>query len=65
MKFKWEKIDPYHQRAKVPGGWALKSIEDVYTKMYDDTRPLPGCEYRSSICFIPDTNHEWEIDSDE
>jgi hypothetical protein len=27
----WQDIDPYHKRAAVPGGWLVKTYEDVMT----------------------------------
>lgn len=55
----WEMIDPYHFRLMVPGGWVFKVIEDVIHE-----RPngfVPGWDWRVSICFIPDPDHEWII----
>lgn len=42
IPFKWEKIDNYHYRAKVMGGWIFQCGD--------------------SFLFIPDPNHEWEIE---
>jgi hypothetical protein len=55
----WEEIDEYHWRAKVRGGWVLKCVEDVMQNV--DGMLKAGWDWRSSICFIPDPKHEWEI----
>lgn len=54
IKFEWEIFDDDQNfneltyRAKVINGWIVKNID------YD---------YKSTnICFIPDPNHEWEIE---
>ena len=61
MKFKFEKIDDYHQRAKVPGGWLVKAIEDV-AHMEDNYRPsITGFDIRIALAFVPDAKHMWEI----
>jgi len=58
----FEKIDDYHRRAQVPGGWLVKVYEDVYINMHiDDNRPEPGYAWQVSMCFVPDPNHEWEL----
>ncbi len=61
MKLEWEIIDPYHQRAKVPGGWIFKALEDVsHDKSCDGHGMDSGWDYRVAICFVPDPNHEWK-----
>ena len=58
----WETIDGYHFRTKVPGGWLVKVIEDVFLFMdKDDNHPQTDFEWRVAIAFVPDINHEWEI----
>lgn len=55
MKFEWEELNKVMKRAKVHGGWILRSFnyttdnKDVYSQS-------------QSMVFIPDPNHEWEID---
>ncbi len=54
MKFEWEKLDMECQRAKVIGGWILRSrdINDCNT------------EYTvESMVFIPDPAYKWKISS--
>lgn len=52
MKFQWEKLDEECERAKVFGGWILRSrdVNDCNT------------EYTvESMVFIPDPEHKWAI----
>lgn len=52
IPFDWENVDHtsngYTERAKVIGGWLVRSYE------YDN-----GIAY--AMCFVPDVDHEWEI----
>lgn len=68
MSITWEKVEQdqagYLYRTKVPGGWLVKDVQDVLTtdeqaglRMHQDY------EWRSSLCFVPDPNHSWEIQS--
>lgn len=60
---KWEEIDPYHQRAKIHGGWLVKVITDViHNTEYHGM--ASGWDWRESICFVPDPKHEWVIKED-
>lgn len=66
MKLKWEGIEHDHgnqlSRAKVPGGWLVMSTDDVVTQVYEGY-DIPsneyGYEWRTSITFVPDENHNW------
>lgn len=58
VKLEWEVIDDYHQRCSVPGGWLVKAYEDVMQELSTQGF-VPGWDWRISICFVPDTNHEW------
>lgn len=60
MKFEWEEIDNFHSRAKVFGGWIVKSMEDVMHNT-DDGMNF-GWDWRVAMAFVPDAKHEWEID---
>lgn len=68
MKFEWEKIEEKHfgwtERAKVPGGWALRTIalgNDI--KLEDGTISRTCVEPTMAMIFIPDVpGHEWVID---
>lgn len=59
---KWEEIDNNHQRAKVFGGWLVKTFEDVYHgrgRFGNDMQE--GWDWRVAMTFVPDPNHEWEV----
>lgn len=57
----FEQIDDNHQRAKVPGGWIVKAFENV---LHDSQGTFEfGWDWRVAMCFVPDPNHEWEIES--
>ena len=49
IEFEMEKIDDGIFRAKVFGGWIVKSSRDVYNAVSE------------SMVFIPDPKHEWEM----
>ena len=59
----WQALDAYTARAKVHGGWLVKSTIDVMTKMHPDSSATNGYEWRESICFVPDPNNLWYDDS--
>lgn len=61
IEFKFESIDSYHSRAKVFGGWIVKSIADVHVKMYEDVKPSEGYEWTELMVFVPDAKHEWHF----
>ena len=50
------------QRTKVFGGWLVREVHEVYVDLPDnfilDNR---GYTWTSSIAFIPDIEHKWEI----
>lgn len=58
---KWEKIDNYHQRAKIFGGWLVKSYEDVF----QSDRDTIGYDMRVAMCFVPDPSHEWTLTQEQ
>lgn len=51
-------------RAKVPNGWLVKEVNNVYINMQDGSNPLTndGYEWTSSITFVPDPDDEWFIE---
>lgn len=66
MKFEWERIYQSHvkcmggsntHRSKVLGGWVVSN--DLYTDVIK--KGNERC-ISTSICFVPDVNHEWVID---
>ena len=58
----FERIDNEHQRAKVYGGWIVKAFDEVMTPMYPGDPPKDGYEWRISMCFVPDPNHDWILE---
>jgi len=60
IKIEWEQIDDWHERAKVFGGWIFKTCD-----VYSDKDSLSGLAQRHSTCFVPDVNHEWNIEDHE
>lgn len=64
MKFKFERIDDYHSRAKVHGGWLVKVCENV-VHVLDDRGMDCGWDYRIAMAFVPDPKHEWEVLDDQ
>ena len=64
MEFKFEKIDDYHKRAKVQGGWLVKAIENV-AHMNGYRPDITGFDYRVAMAFVPDPTHEWVIEVPE
>ena len=59
-EIKWEALDGYHFRMKVPGGWVFKVIEDVYEDRSANGQGMcAGWQFRIAICFIPDPNYIW------
>lgn len=46
MKFEWQRLDGVTERAKVYGGWLIR------TRDHNDG---------IFSCFIPDEHHRWEI----
>jgi len=54
----WEVIDPYLQRAKIPGGWLVKAYEDVVHDR-EHAGMVPGWDFRIALCFVPDPDYAW------
>lgn len=70
IKLEWEPIDQEHAgtmfRARVPGGWLVKEVQDkalAYPEEFKENvngwRYETGYEWRSSVTFVPDAEHEW------
>ena len=57
----WEMIDGWHYRLKVPGGWVLKVLEDIFHYPGINDRGT-GFDWRIAICFIPDPDHLWKVE---
>lgn len=56
----WEEIESNLQRAKVRGGWLVKTFEDVTHR--DEAGAQDGWDWRVAMTFVPDPNHEWEFE---
>lgn len=56
IKFEWEQVDHNAYRAKVIGGWLLENLYCAEPYL---------APFSASMAFIPDQNHEWEIDKEE
>jgi hypothetical protein len=52
-------ISSYIQRAEVPGGWLVCSIDDVWTESQTNGLHGNGYEWRTGVCFVPDPDHRW------
>lgn len=60
----WEDIDNYHQRAKVFGGWLVKAMEEVvHDTEHQGMRG--GWDFRVAMCFVPDPEYKWEVETTE
>ena len=55
IPFEWEELDNYTERLKVIGGWIIKSENSLYEN--------GKWALSESMVFVPDPNHEWEIDT--
>lgn len=62
---KWEYLEDNLYRMKIPGGWLVKYSSDVLSRMWENSAPQQGYEWRDSITFVPDPNHEWVINKEE
>lgn len=67
VELQWEEIKNNHgnyiHRAKVFGGWLIKHLDNAYSYIdegYDKLTAKTGYQWRTSITFIPDANHEWQ-----
>ena len=60
----WEEIPHdngfYLRRTPIFGGWLVSMISDVITANENYASPQ-GNEWRSSITFVPDPDHAWEL----
>ena len=52
-RWEWEKLDEFNWRAKVIGGWLIK------TRMFIEGKR--GVVMSESMVFIPDSEHQWGI----
>jgi hypothetical protein len=62
VSFEWHQLDGYNAVAKVHGGWIVKTLEDHYQiDQHSQQRPTGG--FTPTMVFVPDPNHEWEMES--
>lgn len=53
------------RRTKIFGGWLVSAISDVMTPqntMEGFINNSFGYQWRTSITFVPDPNHEWKLE---
>jgi len=67
----WQEVPQPHlaklYRAKVFGGWLVKTVDEVLTPTFLQQGRFersPEMEWRTSITFVPDPKHEWDLDKD-
>ena len=60
MKSLWENIDSDTARLKVPGGWLVRYDNEVVEIVHGEELQS-GYQWRSSMNFVPDPNHDWVI----
>jgi hypothetical protein len=58
MKFKEEWLNTHHSRIKVYGGWIVKEYS-INTDL--DVHGYERQFTQSSMVFVPDAEHKWEI----
>lgn len=59
----WEEVTSegsgcYFFRAKVPGGWLVREVQDAPTLMADGSSHS-GYHWTTSMVFLPDPQHAW------
>lgn len=59
IKLYWQQLDYNHFRLKVPGGWLVKTFEDVTHYRQDTCTFDQGHDFRCAMCFIPDPEYKW------
>ena len=53
-------LSGYMYRAKVPNGWLVKEVQDCgFLDAFQ--RYVDGYTWTSSITFVPDPEHKWEL----
>lgn len=67
-QLKWEQIPQdltgSLNRTPIFGGWLVRLFEDIRSPInigYPQPDYQQGYEWRPSICFVPDPNHEWDL----
>jgi len=60
----WEKIDDFHFRTKVFGGWLVKvyeHVEHASITPHGFWERIQSQEMNVSMCFVPDLNWKWQL----
>lgn len=66
----WERIrhnrGNYIDRTPIFGGWLVMTTDDVmaFAGELDDRTFITGYQYRTSISFVPDPQHLWNLNED-
>lgn len=62
----WEQIDDSHERAKVVGGWLVKTYTNVFHDLGAyDRGMVSGWDWRVAMTFVPDLDYSWELKSNQ
>jgi len=59
--FEWQQISRTTYRAKVPGGWIIKDLEERVTKTPEFWATAVRKSVGNALCFIEDEKYEWEV----
>ncbi len=68
---KWEEVKQNTgstlYRTKVPNGWLVKEVNEVHLEIPNGSFILEntGYEWTSTMAFVPDIHHEWDISDDK
>lgn len=61
----WEDVPQdngfYLRRTPIFGGWLVQAISDVISRNADGERRWENDEWRTSITFVPDPQHQWDL----
>lgn len=49
----------YFERAKVPGGWLVREVNEVYVSRQGGNPPATGYTWTTTLVFVPDAAHAW------
>lgn len=61
IPFEWEELSRTTCRAKVFGGWVVRSYIVEKTRDPGFWATVHHTRPGNALCFIPDPNHEWEF----
>ena len=63
IELRWERIDDWHQRARVFGGWLVKAHEPVFHRPTSELQGGDGWDFRVAMTFVPDKFAHWAPDT--